>query len=351
MFVSREVRKSLKGDQELTNNPKFVEFINDILDKHAVFMELGSLGPDLPYYSGQNLIKAFWNSFLQRPDMPTGVEQWSYQLHCITTNIFPLKMIETLLQDRPFQEEGWAEEDKKKLAFICGYLTHMAADQIIHPVVNLIAGPYYKRETARTEHRDAEVTQDLFIFDRQEGITNFPKENFGSWCDINKKSDPITLLRFRYVIQRAFIETYYVAPLEYDIEEWVKGALAILYVVNWPFGPYKHAQENLSPDSEKYKEYIELKPAPDASPAQKKEYEKLIGNMGYMDFFNNAVELSSLYIKATFKIYERNLINKFIEGKFKKVVSGADLSAPLERNILAKSKKALEEWENPKKFP
>jgi Zinc dependent phospholipase C len=344
MLISRKVRNGLKIDPELKEYPNFKKFIEDVLEKNQTFMELGSLGPDLPYYGGMNLFWAIWHSIWHEHDMPTGVEQWSYQLHGIDTNVFPLKMLETVFQDRSFEHEGWADEDNKKLAFICGYLTHMAADQIIHPIINLIAGPYYQRDEARIKHRECELTQDLFLLDLEEGIKNFRKINFKSWANIKKSSAYSMQLRLRYLIQRGFIEAYYVAPSKDEVGDWVKGTLASLLYLNAFISPYKSALKNLIPGSEKYQEYIELKPPINAFLATKRQYEKVVGNKKYGDFIKNAIELATIYIKTTFKIYDGNISEDLIADKFKKVVSGADLSSPLENDILAISRKAYKQW-------
>ncbi|MGD0662479.1 MAG: zinc dependent phospholipase C family protein [Syntrophorhabdales bacterium] len=141
MLVSRAVREGLSQGSEADK-----EFAN-ILEKYANCMELGSLGPDLPYY--ESMIKGAMDMILKRSDKPMGVDQWSYQLHSKDPNVFPLKMIEITWKETALEKDEWDEDDHKKFAFICGYLTHVAADQIVHPIVNLIAGPYYKRGECR----------------------------------------------------------------------------------------------------------------------------------------------------------------------------------------------------------
>ncbi len=58
------------------------------------------------------------------------------------------------------------EQDKQQdfeicLSWLCGYITHLLADSIIHPVVNAIVGPYLFNSG---EHRHCEMIQDTFIF-------------------------------------------------------------------------------------------------------------------------------------------------------------------------------------------
>jgi hypothetical protein len=75
-----------------------------------------------------------------------GVTPWSYHLHSHRPNAFPLKLVEIIFSD-VIREKGKVklyEDDIRKLAYIAGHLTHIAADQIIHPIVNSVAGPYYE---------------------------------------------------------------------------------------------------------------------------------------------------------------------------------------------------------------
>jgi len=150
MMIARRVRDHLLKD----NDAQVAEFAADVLKKHPQYMELGSLGPDLPYFGPKSLVN---------PHKPIGVDQWSYQLHSKSPNVFPLQMIELLWRENDPRVEEWNEGDKCKLAFICGYLTHVAADQVIHPLVNFIAGPYYRSHEAREEHRTCEIHQDVYL--------------------------------------------------------------------------------------------------------------------------------------------------------------------------------------------
>ena len=123
----------------LLNSPdaEISDFAREVLAVHARYMNLGALAPDLPYFG----LKSLFN-----PHKPLGVDQWSYQMHSKTINIFPLRMLELLWRESDPRIEGWNNADWCKLAFICGYLTHVAVDQTIHPLVNFIAGPYYRSQ-------------------------------------------------------------------------------------------------------------------------------------------------------------------------------------------------------------
>ena len=47
------------------------------------------------------------------------------------------------------------------LAWLSGYVTHLIADSVVHPVVNAIVGPYLFNSE---EHRHCEMIQDSYIF-------------------------------------------------------------------------------------------------------------------------------------------------------------------------------------------
>ena len=154
MLIAKRVRERLKAI------PDTATFATNVLDAHSQYMALGSLGPDLPYFGLKSLFD---------PNLPIGVDAWSYQLHSRTPNIFPLHLIEVAGRTSDPTKLDWDETDDCKFSFLCGYLTHMAADQTIHPLVNAIAGSYYQDKSARKEHKNCEMHQDLYVLRRNTG--------------------------------------------------------------------------------------------------------------------------------------------------------------------------------------
>lgn len=289
-------------------------------------MELGSLGPDLPYY--ENASKAVLNLLRDRSDKPKGVEQWSYQLHSKDPNIFPLKMIEIAWRESDLYSDEWDEEDNRKFAFICGFLTHIATDQIIHPLVNKIAGPYYKADPLvnhREVHRECEVYQDVVIFEELNPGKDLMEEQPNLWCDINPASSNNTPIWFRYFIQKAFVEAHSVTPSEGDIEDWVDGMLQSLRVLN-NFGPYVKAARD-------YRDHGQ----------ESKKYQKFYGEVNYYSFFEKAVKLALIYIQTTFELYNVGHLADDERRFFQRVVQNADLSAPLQKDIYATALKNFQE--------
>lgn len=334
ILVAREVRRRIRFEPSLGCR----SFLAN-LPEYETCMNLGALGPDLPYFASR--LRGLFNLFFERSDKPMGVDQWSYQMHSKEPNVFPLKMIEIIWKESSIEKEEWDEEDHRKFAFVCGYLTHMAADQVIHPVVNLIAGPYYKRGDARRKHRECEVYQDVFAFGEIVKDRDFLSGGFNSWCDIAPESSHNAPVWLRYLLQKAFVEAHAVMPAGKSIENWIDGTLMVLRLIA-RFGPYVTAYHALKdPDSEKRKEYIDLVPPGDSPEDLLSMCREVIGRKRYMDFFREAVDLACVYVKAALRIYDLDELGDEDRAKFKAVVRNADLTAPLEGNLLSSALAAL----------
>jgi hypothetical protein len=314
-----------KAVKVLQDGGEYEQFI-DILDSkiYKPFLNLGAVGPDLSYYGSQ--LKGLYNLIVKKTDKPLGVDGWSYYLHSKDPNRFPLTLTELTWRDTRWDEQDWKDEDFPKFAFTCGYLSHMAADQIIHPLVNEIAGPYYRKGKSRSIHRECEIYQDVALFHTLYTSEDFMKRKFNRWADAYPDSHVNTEEWFRYFIQRAFAERHSIYPEEDDIENWVDGLLFTLRIMKLPLSPYRKAYKEYKKsglNGEKFKRYF----------------------FDYMDLFFNAVELTSIYWKALFELYEPTdnvlEISNPMRGRFLNIVRDADLSSPLEKDILQKAKDAL----------
>lgn len=78
------------------------------------------------------------------------------------TSLLPLEMLYSLRKNQHGPYFG------EKLAFICGFLTHIALDSVLHPPIYYYSGNYHhespeERMDARTRHRLIESWIDLFI--------------------------------------------------------------------------------------------------------------------------------------------------------------------------------------------
>jgi len=321
-----------KAVKVLQDGGEYEKFINLLdADEHKPYLNLGSIGPDLSYFGSQwEMLKSL---LIEGSDKPMGVDGWSYLLHSKDPNQFPLTLVELTWKDTHWEEEEWEGVDYDKFAFACGFLSHMAADQIIHHLVNDIAGPYYRKGASRKIHRECEIFQDVALFHTLYPEEDFMDKSFHLWVDLDPQSSHNAPEWFRYFIQRAFVESHGVYPGEKEIEDWMDGLLLILRGIK-KVGPYKSAYEELGEEglsSEKFTKYFEV----------------------YMGYFFQAVELTSIYWKMVFELYDPPgdilQISDKMRERFKKVIQNADLSSPLQKNILKDAKEAFQ-TNVPRKF-
>ncbi len=321
-----------KAIKVLQDGGEYERFINILdRDERKPYLNLGSIGPDLSYYGSQ--WEGMKHLLLEQSDKPLGVDGWSYLLHSKEPNQFPLSLIELTWKDTRWEAQEWEGNDLDKFAFVCGFLSHMAADQIIHPLVNEIAGPYYRRGENRKIHRKCEIYQDVGLFHVLYPKEDFMDKSFHRWVDLMPQSSKNTPDWFRYFLQRAFVESHGVYPKEEEIEDWVDGLLFILRGMKWA-GPYQRAYEDLKKNG--------------ISSGTFGQYFK-----DYMKFFFKAVELTSIYWKMVFELYDPPAhtlqISEPMRRRFKKVVQDADLSSPLQKEILKDAKDAFQAGA-PRKF-
>lgn len=348
MLISRQVRNDLHALPPTPDSTRFNYFLQTVLDNNPAFMELGSLGPDLPYF--RSLFKGLCSTILARTERPMGFDAWSYQLHSKDTSLFPLKMIEVTWKETNPNVYDWDDHDRMKLAFVCGFLTHVAADQVIHPIVNRIAGPYYKKLFARNAHRACEIHQDLYVLCKLHGNGTLPRADFNAtkfhtWTGHtpeklwSKKAE-----WFVYFLQKSFVETHAICPTEKEVRQWVRGISRTLkWLIHPPipprsFFPYEVAYDALFDDqgvpkttSDSYRKYIEL--------------QTLNLRQTYDNYLSDAIELGKIYVRAAFKLYEAGEIDTEIRRRFRSVVQSADLGAPLDLNVLQTATAALSSWD------
>ena len=370
MLIAHKALQTLKakGIDEFT---QFAEMLDDTSKSknYKAYVNLGSLGPDLFYYAdiGRSVTDFLIDRFMQDKAMTP----WSYHLHSHRPNEFPLKLIEIVFSDaiRKKRKIKLYHDDIRKLAYIAGHLTHIAADQIIHPVVNSIAGPYYRNGENRIKHRECEVFQDYFLYEEVYRLEEksgpeyeFSKQAFHDWIDCvrsvpNIKEQFWYLLRkglflkrnfwslmryiigyirvatfknteewFRYFLQRGFVETYGTFPLEDEIKDSVDYLRLMLWACQRT-GPYKKAAEEYhnKDSSGMYRQYIK--------------------DVNYIKYYRLAVELAVIYLIALYEVYFVLKQGKDFTDRHKKrflnIVSDADLSCPLKREISDKALAAL----------
>jgi hypothetical protein len=324
-----------KGVKEFT---AFAEMLDDSSAKrnYRAYVNLGSAGPDLYYYGeiSSSLKDMLTENFVQAK----GVTPWSYHLHSCKPNEFALKLVEIIFSDvvRKKGKIELYEDDIKKLAYVAGHLTHIAADQIIHPVVNSIAGPYYRSGENRKKHGECEVYQDYFLYEEVYRLEeksgpryDFFKQKFNKWTDCvrgvrTRNSEDW----FRYFLQRGFAETYGTFPAEKEIEDSVDNLLVTLKTCQM-IGPYKKAAEDYHKNKEK-----------------SVMYRKYIKDIDYIRYYRLAVELAVIYLIALYEVYfvlrEGKDFTEQHRERFRSIVSDADLSCPLKQDIFDTAYAALQ---------
>jgi len=344
MVIAHKALLYLK-ENGFTELAEFSGMLDDVGGRKNLqaYMNLGSIGPDLYYYESlkDSALDMLKEGFVQAK----GVTPWAYHLHSHRPNVYPLKLIEILFRDavRKGSKVMLDDDDERKLAYIAGHLSHIAADQIIHPVVNAIAGPYYRSGDNRKKHRECEVFQDYFLYEeiyrqkreelmrkREKRKYDFFEQKFNKWADcVRGLTTKNTEDWFRYFLQRGFAETYGAFPDEDMIEDSVDNLLLILRGCT-RLGPYEKAAKEYENEGEKgemYQEYIK-KPQ-------------------YVKYYEQAVLLTGVYATALYEVYSLLVTGGDFDEpqkeRFLSIVNDADLSCPLEHNILEKAYAALAE--------
>jgi len=306
--------------QDLTFRSLDIEAIS----KNQTYFSLGSLGPDLPYYGnvfGTAIGTFFEEKFYSK--LSGFYKGYGDYFHSKTPNLFPMKLLEVIKKDNEGDPNG-----RPKLAFAYGYLTHMAADWVIHPYVNKLAGSYYLSVDNSRTHRNIEVCLDNFMFNIIKKKNLFD-EDITKWIDVAppKKETPpspdmndpskiewkeYTFDWFRSFVQRAFLETYSIIINEEDIEKWVSGFNSVLQSYN-SIGPYHDMIDN------KKSEFAKLY----------KTYNVKFQNDKVLDLYGSAVELSKKFIQAADAFFRSPQVSNTERDKFLGLVPEADLTAPL----------------------
>ncbi|MGB1292388.1 MAG: zinc dependent phospholipase C family protein [Pseudoalteromonas sp.] len=129
-----------------------------ILSTNQKYIELGCVSPDYPYLAVGHSEQNKWADLMHYQGTGDVIKE-------------AVKYCKVL--------EGHAKE--KCFAWLCGYMSHVAADITIHPVVELKVGLYEHNQAA---HRTCEMNQDSFIWPRlnlgEIGLADRVEQNIGS---------------------------------------------------------------------------------------------------------------------------------------------------------------------------
>lgn len=321
LLIAKKTMDTIKDDKDL--KPLYAELL-----PNQSYVLLGALGPDLPYYGLSSLKEFLTQELLEETffnDLPEGVDQWSYQLHSKQPNFFPLILFELIYRDNKINNRTeWDKGFLSKLkAFTCGYLTHMAADQRIHPLVNDIAGPYYLHAENRKEHRNCEVHQDVYLYSEIMPGKEFGHEDFLSWIQTGFGMDNEIGDSFAAYMQKAFVEVHGVTPDAETIRKWVTGVEEFAaHLNNRKFlltMPHAKVWENFNPSNKNSdQDYVRYFQSPSYIP----------------EYFDKAVDIAIAYFKAASDycahMEQRPERYENIRENFWEKILRADLLSPLE---------------------
>lgn len=139
IMISDEALEQIKNERFMDPN-----LLGNLFEK-SHFFQLGSVGPDYPYLD-----------FL-----PPSQAQWADHMHYDHTGDIIKTMTGLALQT---VEKGTdSDEFIIPFSWLMGYISHVTADLVVHPVVKAIVGPYKGHEAA---HRHCEMVQDAFIYNK-----------------------------------------------------------------------------------------------------------------------------------------------------------------------------------------
>lgn len=135
--------------------------------KISHFVQLGCLGPDYPYLD-----------FFQ-PSQKAWADHMHYDLTGDLLKTFARKLVELKASHQ------YGDEFTIPFCWTLGYISHVTADLVVHPVIFNIVGPYVGNEP---DHRHCEMIQDAFIYNR---IRNGAEIKYSALLDVVKNaSDP-----------------------------------------------------------------------------------------------------------------------------------------------------------------
>ena len=192
------------------------------------FVTLGAVGPDFPYLSElkNNLLK---------------LHSWADRMHYENTDEFVKYGIANLLK---LKEQNKQQDFEICLSWLCGYVTHLLADSIIHPVVNAVVGPYLFNSG---EHRHCEMIQDTFIFHEIKKV----ELRYADYVDLIKMcSDPEDEDLINPAIKDFWTDTLKMSHPggkdkfnSIDPDDWHENFLSIISNVSDPIPIFRHIGE------------------------------------------------------------------------------------------------------------
>ncbi|MEW5844504.1 MAG: zinc dependent phospholipase C family protein [Bacteroidota bacterium] len=300
-------------------NPDIHDYI---MSKNNLFY-LGSLGPDLPSYKTSKLIEAAFNQLLIRPfvdQLNPQEEDASFFLHSTHANLFPFYLMETNFSFADMENGEVVTNDFNAAvyAFTLGYVTHVAADQIIHRLVRELIGPYYRNLETSQKHSECEVYQDVFLLAEIKKNINIDKVLPTEIINIDKLGFDVE--RFCNMYSLAISKAGYTRMDREYIASWING-------MQFAFDK----MDDLGPIAKAMKHYEEHKDKIETSPYYRLYYKNDITKLNYRDYFDKAVDISITYMNEIARLWNGKDFSLDSFNKYQHVISTEDLTSPLRK--------------------
>ena len=255
-----KISNLVKADQKWN---ELIDYVQKIGEKNN-FAMMGAAGPDYPYTT----------------DILTTVvlqisHTWANRMHYESTLSFIQEGVRSLAKMDKSQEAF-----SIRLAWFCGFVSHVLADSYMHPVINsIVHGTYI---FTHEEHGKCELIQDAYIFQKLTGeeivAANPRTGNLGYLRILDECSDPSDHDKNRihseiYKFWKDLLEKAHPHATEYfsdiDPDRWhhnYKGTVNFVvdpgaifrHVVGLTGRDYKKWEDIPSGDREKYVEKISL---------------------------------------------------------------------------------------------
>ncbi len=251
------------------------------LNTYRAYCELGAVSPDYPYLTFANSYSKLWADGMHYHNTVTVIREGIEQV----------------------KKMGPGDDKTKSISWLMGYASHVIADCIIHPVVNLIikAREYAGHEK---EHRIVEMHQDAYIFQEVMGETVQAAEHLDlgiNSCTHDqdlKTLDPAISQTWGATLQKSHAGFYETAAPDFDL--WHLNFVSILDTIPelvgfLPISRHVNLLASTSyPDlSDLNPKYIERVPTPNQP-------------MDYVDVFKYA----STVVEATWRSIDVALMGK-----------------------------------------
>lgn len=128
---------------------RILEKYKALISKNPMIIQFGALCPDIPYLD--EVVE-------EKLGMASQQKVWGDLMHYVHTG----KFIQFGVEELKSMEKNDSPHFEICLQWFLGFLSHMIADTVIHPIVELKVGDYTNNAT---QHRICEMHQDVWLFE------------------------------------------------------------------------------------------------------------------------------------------------------------------------------------------